>query len=471
MTLDGRRWDTAVVWFRRDLRIADHPALSDAVAHADTVVPLFVLDERLAGESPVRARLLAGTLKALDESLAQRGSGLVVRLGRPEAIVAEVAREVGADAVLASRDVTPFGFRRDSAVSDALERDGSALHLRPGLLLAEPEAMLTSTGSPYAVFTPFWRKLRGAPRRTPLPSPERIAAPPSGLPRSDAYRLDAIEDSPGSSPLAPGDAAARERLRRWVTGGLTHYGERRDDLGGESTSHLGADLHLGALSPLQVESAAREQGEDVTPFIRQLAWREFYHHQLFHRRGDASRLPNSPYMAAFRSESEDPDAVAAWRAGMTGIPVVDAGMRQLAATGWLSNRARLVVASFLTRHLLMDYRIGEAHFFRHLIDGDVANNLGGWQWTAGVGADAQPWFRIFDPVRQGRRFDPEGLWIRRWVPELAGAPARYIHAPWELRPEMAETVGLGVGSTYPLPIVGLAEGRERALAAFRSISA
>ena len=189
------------------------------------------------------------------------------------------------------------------------------------------------------------------------------------------------------------------------------------------------------------KSAALEAGVDATPFVRQLAWREFYHHLLFHRRtGDGS--PDSPLLSAFRSEDEDPDAVAAWREGRTGIPVVDAGMRQLAATGWLSNRARLVVASFLTRHLLMDYRIGERHFMRHLIDGDVANNRGGWQWTAGVGADPQPWFRIFNPVRQGLRFDPEGAWVRRWVPELAGVADRHVHAPWEAS---AAPDGLSIG--------------------------
>jgi deoxyribodipyrimidine photo-lyase len=204
--------------------------------------------------------------------------------------------------------------------------------------------------------------------------------------------------------------------------------------------------------------------------VRQVAWREFYHHLLFHERAEPDGAADSPLMAAFRSEASDPGAVSDWRTGRTGVPVVDAAMRQLVATAWLSNRARLVVASFLTRHLLMDYRIGEHHFMRHLIDGDVANNRGGWRWTAGVGADPQPWFRIFNPVLQGQRFDPEGDWVRRWVPELARVPARYVHAPWEMPEAVAAAAAVRLGDTYPRPIVDLQEGRERALAAFRSIA-
>ena len=213
-----------------------------------------------------------------------------------------------------------------------------------------------------------------------------------------------------------------------------------DGLDGEATSHLGLTCTSGRSSPLQVESAALEVGEAATAFVRQLAWREFYHHLLFHRRAADDRVAQ-PLQAVFRSEARTRRQCRPGATGRTGIPVVDAAMRQLLATSWLSNRARLVVASFLTRHLLMDYRIGERHFMRHLVDGDVANNRGGWQWTAGVGADPQPWFRIFNPVLQGRRFDPDGDWVRRWVPELASVPARYIHAPWEMPERMPRRRG------------------------------
>ena len=452
---DGRS-DTVVVWFRRDLRLADHPALTEALDRARRVVPLFVLDRHLLAQAaPPRVWFLRGSLAQLDASLRARGSGLLVRSGSPAEVVTDVARTYDADVVWATRDVTPYSHRRDAEVAAALARDGRRLKLRAGLLLAEPEAVSTAAGAPYGVFTPFWRALQGLPRRPLLPAPDKIPAPSGVRERSTDL---ALGSSPSPGLTRPGESAALERLVDWTRSGLAAYGSERDGLAGDATSRLGADLHFGTLSPLQVESAALASGVDATAFARQLAWREFYHHHLFHRRGQR-QLPSAPLMAAFRHESDDPVAVQAWRDGRTGVPVVDAGMRQLAATGWLSNRARLVVASFLTRHLLMDYRIGERHFMRHLFDGDVANNRGGWQWTAGVGADAQPWFRIFNPVRQGRRFDADGTWVRRWVPELEAVDDRHVHAPWEA-PE--PPVG------YPAPIVDLAAGRERALAAFKA---
>jgi deoxyribodipyrimidine photo-lyase len=464
-------WNTAIAWFRRDLRLEDHPALAEAVSRAGRVLPLFVLDERLLERSaPARAWFLQRSLIELDASLRVRGSGLLIRRGRPEDVVPQVAAEVGADVVVATRDVTPLSYRRDQAVASALERAGSRLALRPGLLLLEPERLLTSNSTPYGVFTPFWRALQGAPRRQVVPAPDQIPTPMEALLGSERLMAEMAGLAPPLDGLpSPGEAAANERLSGWVAGGLAGYAGDRDALSGSGSSRLGVDLHFGTLSPLQVESAALEAGVDATAFVRQLAWREFYHHLLFHRRAEGERV-DSPLLAAFRSEDEDQEAVSAWRAGRTGVPVVDAAMRQLLATGWMSNRARLVTASFLTRHLLMDYRIGERHFMRHLIDGDVANNRGGWQWTAGVGADPQPWFRIFNPVRQGSRFDPDGSWVRRWVPELANVPDRYIHAPWEMPADVAASAGVRLGTAYPRPIVDLAAGRERALAAFKAAS-
>jgi deoxyribodipyrimidine photo-lyase len=390
--------------------------------------------------------------------------------GRPEDVVPALAREVAASAVLASRDATPFSYRRDRAVAVALERDGRRLLLQPGLLLSEPEQMLTSAGRAYAVFAPFWRALQQGQRRRLLPSVADIPTPATW--RAEAAATVAgldVTGPPHPGLPEPGEHAAEARLQTWLRQGLSGYSGGRNDLDGGATSHLGADLHLGLLSPLQVETAALEEGDAATAFVRQLGWREFYQHLLFHRRAAPQRVADSPFMGIFRSEDEEPEAVAAWREGRSGIPVVDAAMRQLAATSWLSNRARLVVASFLTRHLLMDYRIGERHFMRHLIDGDVANNRGGWQWTAGVGADPQPWFRIFNPVLQGRRFDAAGDWVRHWVPELAGVPTQHIHAPWEMPVAVAAAAGVQLGESYPWPVVGLQEGRERALAAFRSV--
>jgi deoxyribodipyrimidine photo-lyase len=449
------RWQRAIVWFRRDLRLSDHPALSEAVASAVDVLPLYVLDERLlAKAAPARAWFLHGALAALDRSLRERGSGLLVRSGDPAELVPRAAREVGADVVLASADVTPFARARDSAVAAALEADGRRLLLREGLLLAAPDSVLTGAGAPYTVFTPFWRKLRQASRRALLPAPARVSTPPGLL----AAPAPAAAGAPPHPDLPePGEAAARRRLDGWVAAGLAGYADGREHLDGSGSSHLGADLHLGTLSPLQVESAAKAAEAGAEAFTRQLAWRELYHHHLHHVAARPRRP--SPLAAAFRRASDDPDAVAAWRDGQTGIPTVDASMRQLSATGWMSNRARLVTASFLTRHLLMDWRIGERHFMTHLVDGDVANNRGGWEWSAGVGLDAQPWFRILNPVRQGQRFDADGAWVRRWIPELEFVPNRYVHAPWEWAHPVAG---------YPAPIVDLAEGRSRAMAAFKA---
>lgn len=464
-------WSTAVVWFRRDLRLADHPALTEAVSRARTIVPLFVVDERLmAPGAPARRWYLQRSVAELDASLRARGASLLLRHGAPVSVVVDVARQFDADVVLATRDVTPFSYRRERAVAARLEADGRRLALRPGLLLAEPEAMVTSSGTPYAVFTPFWRSLQRAPRRRVLPAPERIPVPDGLADASDLQPRDFADLAPPVEGLmTPGESAAQDRLAAWAREGVVAYASGRNELSGAGTSHLGADLHFGTLSPLQVETAALEAGAPADPFVRQLAWREFYHHRQFHQRRDGG-APEDPLMGAFRREEDDVEAVAAWRAGRTGVPVVDAAMRQLAATGWMSNRARLVVASYLTRHLLMDYRIGERHFMRHLIDGDVANNRGGWQWTAGVGADPQPWFRIFNPVLQGRRFDPDGAWVRRWVPELRDVPDRYVHEPWAMPDEVQADAGVRIGETYPHPVIGLQEGRERALAAFDAAS-
>ncbi len=455
-----QRWRAAIVWFRRDLRIHDHPALVDAITNADRVVALFVLDPVLLEgrwPSPNRAWYLLGCLHALDDQLRSIGGRLTVRVGDPTRIVPTLAAEVGADAVLVTREVGPFGRHRDQVVARALAQDGRTFHARRGLLLVEPESVSTAQGSHYTVFSPFWRSLGGLARRQVLGAPGAMRAldvDPGSLPE------------PGPSPASlptPGEPAARVRFERWLDDGLDAYHDRRDDLDGSGTSRLSPDLHLGTFSVLEAEvAAARRPGPGSDAWRRQLGWREFYHHLLWHRPELARASFRSSLSAAFRPASADPEAVAAWQAGRTGVPVVDAAMRQLLATGWMPNRARLVVASFLTRHLLIDHRVGEDHFMVHLVDGDLANDNGGWQWTAGVGTDAQPWFRIFDPVRQGTRFDPDGSYVRRWVPELADVPTGHIHAPW-LAPG-------GLPPGYPAPIVDLRWARDRALTAFTAAS-
>ena len=463
-----QRWGTAVVWFRRDLRVADHPALAAAAASAVRVIPLFVIDTRLVEgrrASAARTWFLARSLEALDASLRERGGRLVVRRGRPEEVVPALANEVDAELVLVSRDVSGFARRRDRTIATALERDGRRLSARPGLLLVEPESMRTTAGTPFRVFTPFWRALATTPRQPLVEAPARIKLPEPLATADDRWLLVSLAPSepPVSDLPIPGEAAAQRRLAAWVDDGLVHYGGDRDRLSGDATSRLGADLHLGLLSPRQVEEAVAVRGEMAEPFLRQLAWRDFYHHVLFHRssggRHDAG-ASGARERGGLRTDDAGP--MASWKAGMTGIPVVDAGMRQLAATGWMSNRARLVTATFLTRYLGIDHRVGEAHFMRHLIDGDVADNRGGWEWVAGVSPDAPPPFRVIDPVRQGQRFDPDGSWVRRWVPELGSVPSEHVHSPWRMSPSGAAAVGFVLGRTYPAPIVDLDIARRDA---------
>ncbi len=444
------------MWFRRDLRIHDHPALVDAIANARRVVPLFVLDPGLLeGRWPSanRAWFLAGSLRALDERLRAIGGRLVVRSGDPRVVVPALAAEIGANAVLVSREVSPYGRRRDRAVSAALAEAGRTFHARHGLLLTDPASVTTVQGGHYTVFSPFWRAIGRMDRREVLDAPRTMV-----MPRVDAGQLPE-QVARGADLPAPGEPAARERLERWIADGIDGYHERRDSLSGTGTSRLSADLHFGTLSVTEAATAAAARpGPGAEAWLRQLGWREFYHHLLWHRPELARDALRPDLVGAFRQEREDPEAVAAWRDGRTGIPIVDAAMRELQATGWIPNRARLVVASFLTRHLLIDHRVGEDHFMRLLVDGDLANDNGGWQWTAGVGTDAQPWFRIFDPVRQGLRFDPDGTYVQRWVPELSGVPSEHIHTPW--------TAPGGPPQGYPAPIVDLRWARERALAAF-----
>lgn len=423
-----------LVWFRRDLRLGDHPALTAAVASGRPVVPMFVwdpvlLDPRRTG--PRRRRRLEAAIAALDRDLRARGGRLIVRTGRPEGEVVRVAREVGADAVYASRDFTPFAVARDRRIGSALD-----LRLFGGTLAVEPEA----TGE-VRVFTPFYRRWLAHVTEHPAPAPRRVDVP------------DAVPTASVPEAAPDGEPEALARLARFAGIGAPTYALDRDRLDLDGTSRLGADLHLGTLSPRQVMATIPDAS-----FRRQLAWRDWASHVLWFR--------PTARRSAWREDlrdlawADDPDSLEAWIDGRTGYPVVDAAMRQLTTEGWIHNRARMIVASFLTKDLLIDWRLGEAHFQRELVDADVANNALGWQWTAGVGTDAAPFFRVFNPVRQGERFDPSGTWVRRWVPEIAAVPGRFIHRPWET-PD-------GPPAGYPLPIVDHAEARTRALAWFRA---
>jgi len=419
----------AVVLFTRDLRIHDHPALAAAAARAESVVPLFVLDERIPAP-PNRLRFLLQSLADLRRSL---GGTLVVRRGDPVAETMRIVGETGAEAVFLSADVSMYAQERERRL--AAER--VELRALPGVTVVPPGELLPAGADHFRVFTPYWRRWAETELRPVHRAPRRLPVP-SGL------ALGRLPSRPAAqSPLLPegGEAAGRRRLASWLRTGLPRYGELHDDLAADGTSRLSPYLHFGCLSPREV--AGRAAGRPgAEPFLRQLAWRDFFH-QLLAARPEASR---EDYRRRLAPWHDDPEGLAAWKEGRTGIPLVDAGMRQLAAEGWLHKRARLVVASFLTKHLSVDWRSGAAHFAELLVDGDVAQNSGNWQWAAGTGADTRP-NRILNPVLQARRYDPRGEYVCRWVEELADVSGPVLFEPWRR----------GGVPGYPPPLVDLAE--------------
>lgn len=454
------------MWFRRDLRLDDLPALHAAI-DAGPVAALFVFDDRLLNgrwHSPNRNAFLLECLHALDSTLQGRGTRLHIRHGDPRVVVPAFAGESGASTVFASRDYTPFATSRDSAVAKALDARGVTFHLYPGTLVQEPESVQTSTGQGYSVYGAFFRKWASLPRRTPLSAPESIIG-------VDGIADRGITDSsPWSSneiavPMHPdgGEQAAQERLANWTTH-LERYAADRDRLDREGTSRLSQDLKFGTISPGVVLAAVERAGAGAPKFVSELAWREFYHHLVWRH----PRMLDEPLRSEFAAVEWDANAerVQRWKDGQTGFPAVDAAMRQLLATGYMHNRARMIVASFLTKDLHIDWRVGQEHFMRHLVDGDVANNSGGWQWASSTGTDAQPYFRVFNPALQSKRFDPEGSYIRRWVPELRGVPARHIHEPGGMSEGERRDSDCILGRDYPLPMVDHQAERKRAITRF-----
>jgi deoxyribodipyrimidine photo-lyase len=426
--------DTAIVVFTRDLRVHDNPALHQACQQARQVVPLFVADPAISAP-PNRACFLAESLADLRESLRERGADLVLRHGDSAAEVTKLAAEVGATAVYLADDVSHYAAARCRGLERECARHRIGLTLTPGLTVVPPAELRPAGGSHYRVFTPYWRAWRASAWREPCPAPRVITMPAV----DKVGRLPATQ---GTSPdLAPGgEKAGRRRFTLWRQRLLGGYHQHHDDLASDATSRLSAYLRFGCVSPLEAALGARDRlgGEE---FCRQLAWRDFFY-QVAAAFPDIARKNYRPGSAWHH----DQHGLDAWRAGQTGIPIVDAGMRQLAVEGFMHNRARMITASFLTRNLGIDWRHGYAHFGSLLADGDVASNAGNWQWVAGTGNNTRP-NRVMNPLRQARRFDPQGEYIRRYVAELAGLSPDRIHAPWQL--PAAERSG------YPGPIVEL----------------
>ena len=403
-----------IVLFTRDLRLHDHPALAAAVERAERVVPLFVLDDAVlaAFGAPNRLAFLLDSLRDLDSSLQARGSALVVCRGNVVGETVRLALDTDATAVFVSEDVSAYAQERERRLRTGLTAAGATLEVFPGVTVVPPGDLAPAGSDHFRVFTPYWRRWREERRRDVLPAPARILLP-DGVEAGTLPERDELVRA-RTAPELPtgGETAGRRRLGAWLDDGLSRYAELADDLGADATSRLSPYLHFGCVSAGEVVSRALEHA-DAEPFVRQLCWRDF-NHQLLAARPELAQEDLRPRTAGWR---DDDEGFAAWREGRTGYTVVDAGMRQLLREGFMHNRARLVAGSFLTKHLGIDWRRGAAHFFEHLVDGDVANNTGNWQWVAGTGTDSRPNRRL-SPLRQAQRFDPHGIYARRYLPEL-----------------------------------------------------
>ncbi len=475
---------STLVWFRNDLRLADNPALWEAVERGAPVVPVFIMQE--AGEkygSPGGAGRwwLHYSLHSLDADLRRAGSRLIVRTGDPLSVLRQVAEECHAEAVFWNRRYEPAAVACDAEVKAEFRARGLTIESFNGSLLYEPWQVLNQEEKPYRVFTPFWKAcLALREPGSPLPEPAHIPAPeiwPVSLPIEQLHLEPKIGWAQGlRAAWTPGSEGAGGNLGVFLDEALEGYETERDRPDRQGTSRLSPYLRFGEISPRQVWRAVREFSKNeartrlagsAQAFLRQLGWREFAYYLLFH----FPYTPDQPLDGNFAAFPwrEDREALTAWQKGRTGYPYIDAGMRELWHTGWMHNRARMGVASFLVKDMLIPWQAGAAWFWDTLVDADLANNTLGWQWTAGCGADAAPYFRVFNPVSQGEKFDPEGRYVRAWVPELANLPGRWIHKPWEAPERELKKAGVELGKDYPYPMVDHAAARLRALELYQNL--
>ncbi|MCH9808429.1 MAG: DNA photolyase family protein [Alphaproteobacteria bacterium] len=475
-----------VVWFRQDLRLADNIALTKAVETGRPIVALYVYDETSQQQwAPGGASRwwLHHSLTSLHGDLASLGARLILRRGPQAQTVAEFVNEIDAAGVYFSRQYEPWAAGVEAQVNEALTaNDTIDVKIRrfSGSLLREPEDLRTKQGGPYKVYTPFWRALNelGQPRK-PLQRPKRL------VPHTKKIKSDKLTDwsllptrpdwAGGLKEMwSPGEAGALARLDEFLDSALRDYADHRNRPDLDGTSRLSPHLHFGEISPAAVWHTTRSwaaangyEGKGLEVFLKELVWREFSIHLLHH----FPQLPTNPLRPEFARFpwSDDEQALRAWQRGRTGYPIVDAGMRQLWHTGWMHNRVRMIVASFLIKDLFIHWREGETWFWDTLVDADLASNAASWQWVAGSGADAAPYFRVFNPVTQGQKFDAGGDYVRQWVPEIAALPDRFVHAPWTAPPLELTAAGIELGTTYPHPIVDHAQARNRALDEYKKL--
>ena len=468
-----------IVWFRQDLRLTDNPALAAAAEGGRPVVPVYILDE--AGEgawAPGGATRwwLHHSLAALARDFEKRGSRLVLRQGPAAKILDALIAETGAAGVHWNRRYEPAAIARDTEIKKSLEGRGLAAKSFNASLLFEPWTIRNKSGEPYRVFTQFWKTcLAGDEPPQPAKAPAKFAAP-AAWPKSDKLESWALLPTRPDwaagfrESWTPGEAGASARLDEFLADAIETYAADRDRPDLPATSRLSPHLHFGEIGPRQCFHAARARANGTKGcerFLAELGWREFSHHLLYQR----PDLPETALRAEFREFPWNDDAklLRAWQKGRTGYPIVDAGMRELWRTGWMHNRVRMIVASFLVKHLLVPWKRGEDWFWDTLVDADLANNAASWQWVAGCGADAAPYFRIFNPILQGAKFDPDGDYVRKWVPEIAKLPTEHLFAPWEAPAEILAKAGVALGKSYPKPLVDHGAARARALAAFQSL--
>lgn len=472
-----------IFWFRDDLRLADNPGLAAAVATGKPVVFVYVLDDESRETRPMGAACrwwLDKSLAMLGERIADKGGKLVLRRGAAETVIAELVNETGAEAVFWNRRYGP-ARKIDERIKAALKKEGVAAQSFNGSLLAEPFTIKTGAGGDFKVFTPFWKVLQASislPSQSPEPRALSTVSSVASDKLADWGLHPSKPDWSGGMAQAwtPGEMAARKRLRDFLKSQIVGYSENRDRPDADGTSRLSPYLRFGEISAHQIWRAAQhamETGEaparDVMKFLSEVAWRDFSYHLLYHD-------PQMPKLS-WRRQFEEIEwrkgtkaELEAWRRGKTGYPIIDAGMRQLWATGFMHNRVRMIVASFFTKDLLVHWRRGEEWFWDTLVDADEANNANGWQWTAGTGADAAPYFRVFNPILQGEKFDPNGDYVRQWVPELGEMPAKWIQKPWEAPTAVLADAGVTLGKTYPRPIIDHDFARKRALATYKTSS-
>lgn len=465
-----------LVWLDRDLRLTDHTALAAAAAEGDRLIPVYTHYRDPADPWAIGAASrwwLHHSLAGMDANLQRLGSRLLIRQGDPAVELARLARETGAERIYLSRRYTPGAQRLVERVGRALGAGGPVLRELPGRLLFEPESLKTGTGGPYRVFTPFWKAcLRLPPPAAPAPAPRRLPPVPPDLASVSLESLELLPrvrwDQGLRETWRPGETEALRRLRRFADQALADYAETRDVPGAPGSSRLSPRLSFGELGPRQLWwTAASRGGRGAETFLKELGWRELAYHLLWHF-PETADAPMDPRFEHFPWR-DDPARLRAWQHGETGIPIVDAGMRELWRTGWMHNRVRMIAASLLTKNLRLPWLEGARWLWDTLVDADLANNTLGWQWVAGCGAVAAPYFRIFNPVTQGERFDPEGSYVRRWIPELARLPRRWVHRPWQAPESVLREAGIRLGSDYPRPIVDLQRSRRDALAAWERL--